>query len=522
MRRVYRPMLTEFEPRQLLSGSVDVLTWHNDNARTGQNLDETTLTPSNVNAATFGKLFTDPVDGAIYAQPLVMTNLAIPGQGTHDVVFVATENDSVYAFDADNPGVPLWHDSFIDPAAGITPIPTTQAWQDDLNPEVGITGTPVIDPTTDTLYVVSKVQVTTAAGTSYVMQLHALDVTTGAEKMGGPVTIQATVPGRGAGHVGKTVSFQAEWEIQRPGLLLENGVVYVAFSSLGDFGPYHGWVIGYNASNLQPVAVFNDTPNSNDRTHNLGGIWMAGGGLAADPAGWIYLLTGSGEFNPRQGSYSDAALKLSPTLQVADYYAPTNTTHLDQDDLDLGSGGVILAPSVPGGLPNTLIGGGKDGTLDVLNTASLGGQKARNKNLQAIANPSHGIFSTAAYSNGFVYIQAVGDVLRQYVMINGKLFGPIAESSTSFGYPGATPSISSNNGANGIVWEIEHTGTRGVTGPAVLHAYNALNVSQQLYSSTQAGARDALGTAVKFTPPTIANGKVYVATATGLSVFGEL
>ncbi len=300
-RYLFCPGVETAEPRLLLSGTAaDVLTYHNDNARTGQDLDETILTPSNVNSSDFGALFTDPVDGYVYAQPLYMANVTIPGLGVHNVVYVATENDSVYAYDADKPDTLLWHDSFTSPAAGITAVPTTQVWQGDIGPEEGITGTPVIDPASGTLYVVAKTQETSGKRTTYELTLHALDVSTGAEKAGGPVVIKATVLGHGAGQFRGRVSFEANWEIERPGLLLDDGVVYAAFGSLGDHGPYHGWVIGYNAATLAKEFAFNDTPNSRDHYGNLGGIWMDGGGLAADPQGNIYLLTGSGQFNPSQ------------------------------------------------------------------------------------------------------------------------------------------------------------------------------------------------------------------------------
>ncbi len=518
----FHPGVESIEPRLLLSASsADVLTYHNDNARTGQDLDETILTPANVNPSEFGKLFTDPVDAYVYAQPLYMANVTIPGQGVHNVVFVATENDSVYAFDADNPGAPLWHDSLTDPAAGITAIPTTQIWQGDIGPEEGITGTPVIDPSTGTLYVVAKTQQTTASATVDELTLYALNVSTGAEKPGGPVVVQATVVGHGAGQSRGKVSFQAEWQIERPGLLLDNGVVYAAFGSLGDHGPYHGWIIGYNATTLAKVAVFNDTPNSKDPYGNEGGIWMGGGGLAADSSGDIYLLTGSGQFGPAQGSYADAALKLTPTLRLTDYFAPQGTGQLDKKDLDLGSGGVLLAPTQPGSAPNLLIGGGKTGTLFAIDTADMGHQRAANPHVQKVTNGGHGIFSSAAYWNGMVYVQAVNDVLRQYRLVQGQLV-PIGESGTVFPYPGATPSISANGSSDGIVWEVEHTGTRPEPGPAVLYAYNAANVGQMLYNSALAGTRDQAGPAVKFAVPTIANGKVYVATQTGVTVYGLL
>jgi hypothetical protein len=303
-RRRRKPPRTSFHPgaevvesRLLPSASpADVLTYHNDNARTGQDLNETVLTPANVNTSSFGRLFTDPVDGYVYAQPLYMANVAIPGQGAHNVVFVATEHDSVYAFDADQGGAPLWHDSFINPAAGITTVPTLADYQKDLNPEVGITSTPVIDPSTGTLYVVAETLETAGGAPAFVFRLHALDVATGAEKFGGPAVIAASVRGRGAGRGrGGVLPFNPEFEIQRPGLLLSNGVVYSAYSSLGDHGPFHGWIIGNGAPTLRTIAVFNDTPDGRG-----GGIWMSGGGLAAD-AGTIYALTGNGTFTASAG-----------------------------------------------------------------------------------------------------------------------------------------------------------------------------------------------------------------------------
>jgi len=519
-RRSFQPGAENIEARLLLAAAAaDVLTYHNDNARTGQDLNETILNPSNVNSSDFGMTFTDPVDGAIYAQPLYMANVTIPGQGVHNVVFVATEHDSVYAFDADNPGSPLWHVSFINPAQGVTSVPSTTAWQGDVGPEVGITGTPVIDPTTGTLYVAAKTQTITPAGPVDAYTLHALDVSTGAEKFGGPVLVQPAVAGRGAGSVKGEVSFQAEFQLQRPALLLENGVVYVAFGSLGDYGPYHGWVVGYAADSLAQVAVFNDTPNSKQ-----GGIWMDGDGPAADAAGDIYLLTGNAPFQParRGGSYGDVALKLTPSLRVVDYFAPQGLVRLDRKDLDLDSGGAILVPTQPGRPPGLLIGGGKDCTLYAVKTASMGHQRKKNPNLQAIVNPSRPIFSTPAYYNGNVYINASGDVLRQYTIVNGKLTGPVAVSSKPFVYPGANLSISADGASDGIVWSLEFTGTRDQPGIAVLHAYNAADVGQELYNSNQAGTRDQPGNAVKFVVPTVANGRVYVGTQTGLTVYGLL
>ena len=319
-------------------------------------------------------------------------------------------------------------------------------------------------------------------------------------------------------------------------------MVYVSFGSVGGQAPYHGWVVGYDAGTLKQVSVFNTTPNSHDPSGSLGGIWMNGDGPAADAQGNIYLLSGSGPFSPARtgGNYSDAALKLTASLQVEDYFAPQDTSYLDRKDLDLGSGGSILVPTSPGASSELLVGGGKLGTLFAINTESMGHHKKHNPNVQAIpnvympgptitkktplvgANPQGAIFSSPAYFNGNVYINAVGDVLRQYSVVDGKLSGPTAVSSQIMGYPGANLSVSADGSSNGIVWSIENSGTRTVSGPAVLHAYDASDVSHQLYTSSQAGTRDTAGPAVKFTVPTVANGKVYVGTKTGLTVYGLL
>ncbi len=503
----FRPACVELEPRVLLS--ADVLTWHNDNARTGQDLSETLLTPANVNANDFGKLYTDPVDGAVFAQPLYKSAVTVPGQGTLNLVFVATENDSVYAFNADSLGAPVWHDSFLNPAAGVTPVPSTDLGSGSLGTKVGITGTPVIDPSTNTLYVVAFTKEVTGGTTSYVQRLHALDLATGAEKFGGPVVIQASVAGSGQGGNGSVVTFNARTQNQRPGLLLDNGVVYIAWASFGDLTPYHGWVIGYNAQTLQQVSVFNTTPDG-----GLGGIWMSGAAPAADAAGNLYFLTGNGTFDG-SADYGDSFVKLTPTangLVVSSYFTPFDQSTLDANDADLGSGGATL---VPGG---EVIGAGKQGIVYVLNTNSLGGFHASGDQVtQEVSNAVNTTFATPAYFNGRVYYAGVSDALKAFALVNGLLStSPVSKSSMTFPYPGATPSISANGTSNGIVWVVQNAGN------AVLFAYDAANLATELYDSSQAGTRDQLDKAVTFEVPTIANGKVYVATQTGLSVFGEL
>jgi hypothetical protein len=530
-----RLVVEQLEPR--LAPSANVLTYHNDNARDGLNSQETILTTSNVNSTNFGKLYTVTVDGRVYAQPLVMTGVIINGQ-THNVVFIATEHDSVYAFDADNPsGGPLWQTSFINPSAGVTTVSSTDVNSGDIGPEIGITSTPVIDGTTGTLYVVAKTKENPSGGNNpdYVQRLHALDITTGLDKMPAAVIADTqfngtnytyvsgpSVPGTGDGNVNGVVTFNALRENQRPGLLLLNGVVYIAAASHSDNGPYHGWVVGYDAATLQTTSAFNTDPNG-----GLGGIWMTGNGPAADGAGNVYASTGNGTFDANTGGldYGDSVFKLSTSggLAVASYFTPFNQASLAQLDLDLGSGGVMLLPDQPGAHPHELTTAGKEGKIYILDRDNLGGFNATaDQVVQEFKGLAKSAYSSPAYFNNTVYYHGVGDVLKAYALSGGVLkIMPTSKSSTVFGNPGATPSVSANGTSNGIVWELQTDAwTRG--GPAVLHAYNAGNVNRELYNSSQKGTRDKLGPAVKFTVPTIANGKVYVGTQTSFSIFGEL
>jgi hypothetical protein len=515
----YQPALVELESRLLLA--VNVLTYHNDNSRTGENLAETILTPANVNSADFGKLFTDPVDGVVYAQPLYMAGVAVPGQGTHNLILVATEHDSVYAFDADSAGAPLWHDSFIDPNAGVTTVSDSDLKSNSISPEVGITGTPVIDPATNTLFVIAFTKEVSGTTTTYVQRLHALDVATGAEKFGGPVVIQASVPGSGQGSSSGVVSFDAFHENQRPGLLLDNGVVWITWASFDDHTPYHGWVIGYNAQTLQQVAVFNTTPDG-----GLGGIWQSGGGPAADAAGDMYVITGNGTFDASSATapnqdYGDSFIKLANGaggLTATGYFTPFNQATLDARDEDLGSGGPLLLPDQPGAHPHLLVSAGKEGKVYLLDRDNLGGfDPSVDHVVQEIPQAVTSLFGDPAYWNGFVYFAGTGDTLKAFQLSGGSLSSsPVSQTSTVFGYPGATPSISANGNTNGIVWAVQ----RG--SQAVLRAYSATDLTTELYDSNQANGRDQFGSAVKFAAPTIANGEVFVSTQTGLTVFGLL
>jgi hypothetical protein len=493
--------------------------------RTGANPLETTLTPANVNSTTFGKLGQLPVDGQVYAQPLYKSNVTIPGQGTHNVIYVATEHDSVYAFDADNFAL-LWHDSFINPGAGVTPVPSVDIKSHDLTPEVGITGTPIIDPASKTLYVLDKVKDVSGGFPRYAQHLHALDLATGAEKFGGPVEIHATVRGHGGGNVGGKISFNPLIQFSRVGLLLLDGVVYIAWASHGDVGPYHGWVMGYTAKGLRQVSVFNTTPDS-----LRGGIWMSGGALAADANHNIYLATGNGGFNANKGGrdYGDSVIKLSTRngLRVVDYFTPSNQAALSARDLDLGSGGVLVLPDQPGAHPHMLLIAGKEGKFYLIDRDNMGRFGKTDKVVQEIPHAFVAMFSTPAYLQGVVYDVGAPyanpsqtDVLKAFRLSNGALSSP-STGSFFYGYPGSTPSISANGKANGIVWTLDNSGAKN-SAPAILRAYDASDVSSELYDSTQAGSRDESGAAVKFTVPTVVNGKVYVGGNGALTIYGLL
>lgn len=508
------------EPRRLLSANV--LTGHNDLARTGLDAIETQLAPTTVSQGSFGKLFSYPVDGQMYAQPLYVSNLTIPGKGTHNVVFVATEHDTVYAFDADNSstatgGGLLWQTS-LGPAAASPPPGNFFGGHygpyGNITPWVGVTGTPVIDPATNTMYVDAF---TNDAYGVYSHHIHALDITTGAEKMT-PALVAATSPGNGVGGDGTTITFAATQELQRPALTLLNGVLYVAYGSYADTDPYHGWVLGFNPANLQLQSVLNTTPNfltPAGSAPNEGAIWQAGAGPSSDGTS-LYIMTGNGDFDAQIGDYGDSFIKVTPTannLPVTDYFTPSDQQSLQAQDLDLGSAGPMVLPDSVGSAahPHLLVGCGKEGKIYLIDRTNMGGYGTVDNVVQEVSLGS-GTWSNPAYYNGEIYFHGVGDVIKAFSISNGVLSAtPVAQGGASYGYPGATPSISSNGTSDGIVWDLQSGG--------ILHAYDATTLTE-LYNSSQAGSRDQLGSYVNFTTPTIGDGHVFVGTGDTVAVFG--
>jgi hypothetical protein len=522
-----------------------VLTYHNNLSRDGTNTQEYALTPASVTTTTFGKLFSCQADGAIYSQPLWIPNVSINGT-SHNVVIATTQHDSVYAFDADaNPCVTLWHANLLDTAHGGTAGETSVAsgvgglvgsGYGDISPEVGVTGTPVIDPTTNTIYVVGK---SVNAGTQFFQRLHALDLTTGNERVA-PRSIDTSfsVAGTGDGSVNGRVAFDPRNEHQRPGLVLSGGVIYVCWASHEDHDPYHGWVLGFTAATLAPVtnAIFNSTPNHvGTVSYSRGGIWMGGGAPAADTSGNLFFITGNGTFDANAGgsNYGDSVVKLSTAsgLSVADYFTPLDQATLDANDTDFGSGAATILVDQPSGpVTHLVIGGGKQGNLFLLNRDNLGKFSSSANNVVQTVNLGNSIFATPVFWQNNLYVAGVG-ALKQFVFnpATGKLNGaPSSQSATLYGFPGATPSVSSTGAVNGIVWALDNsqycTPQSPGCGSTVLHAYNATNLAIELWNSSQAaGNRDQAGRAVKFTVPTVANGKVYVGTrGNDSTVLGEL
>ena len=500
------------------AGAQRVTTSQYNNARTGANVHESRLTPRNVNARQFGKLFALPVDGDAYAQPLFLGGVEIPGKGRHDVLFIATEHDSVYAFDAyGNPRSPLWQVSFLKGRS--SPVPAGDAHCPFIAPEIGITSTPVIDPVSGTLYVLARTMERTGFTTvTYWQRLHALAVTTGVEKFGGPVVIRASMRGTGTGSKGGTVSFNAIKDNPRAALLLSRGSVYMAWASSCDEGPYHGWVMAYDAHSLRQKSVFNASPDGDDA-----GIWEGDTGPAADEAGHVFLATGNGAFDAGRGGrdYGDSLLKLDgESLRPSDYFTPYNAAHLDQDDSDLGSGGPVLLPDESGTHPHLVVVEGKGGVLYVVDRDHMGHWRPENDGhaVQTLA-VGGGVFGAMAYWNGYVYVSSDGDRLRQFSLTGGRL-SPKAESAT--GGVSATPGLSANGVNDGIVWLLRSKVWNGNDQPAELYAYEAANVAHELYNTEQRPGRDRPGLTLRFNVPMVVNGHVYVGAKHEVDVYGLL
>jgi hypothetical protein len=564
-------------------GFEGILTYHNNLSRTGQNLQERLLTPANVNAAQFGRLFTIPVDGNVYAQPLYMAKVAVPHLGFHNVVYVATENNTVYAFDADDPkGIVLWSNQ-LGPALRASDLPSGTCA--GIVPSIGITGTPVIDSVTKTLYVVAL----NYHNSVEEYWLHALDISTGAEKPGSPVPISTSVQGTGRGSENGKIHFQAALQLQRPGLALAGGEVYIGFGSNCDLGDYHGWLLAYDTTTLKQTGVFITTPRG---AH--GGIWQSGAAPAVDSNNNLFLETGDGTFDvPSGGSdYGDTFLRLrlepNGKWAVQDYFTPFDENKLNELNEDLGSGGIILLPDQSGPHPHLLVGGAKSGTLYVLDRDHLGHFNATDNHqiVQSLPSILPRIYSTAAFwesSNGqWVYINGMGGPVQAYSIVSGLLSAkPSSQTEELYGYPGATPAISANGTGNGIVWIVgspepdtrtaaqayfhrlglvfhkmthepraffrkvlhliyvifhhpsmlwayvrtwlPNRAPEALDRPAVLRAYDAADLTNLLYDSSEAPQnRDQASRPVKFAVPVIANGKVYFGTEDHLDVYGLL
>jgi outer membrane protein assembly factor BamB len=500
---------------------INVLTYHDDTMRTGLMQLETILTPTNVNSTNFGKVNFLTTDGKVDAEPLYVSNVTI-NSALHNVLYVVSEHDSIYAFDADT-GTQLWTTTAL--LQGETTSDTHSCSQ--ISPEIGITNTPVIDRNRNGNGVIYFVAMS-KLGSTYHQRLHALDLSTGAELFGGPVDIQAKYPGLGDNSQNGFVVFDPHQYAERAALLEVGSNIYLAFTSHCDQRPYTGWVMQYSAADLSQVSVLDVTPNGNE-----GAIWQTGDGIAADTDGFLYFLDGNGTFDttldangfPINGDYGNAFIKLSNSgpLAVADYFNTFNTVQESNADTDLGSGGAMVLPDLSVSANkkvHLVIGAGKDGNIYVADRNNMGKWNANNNNnlyQQLTGALPNGAWSMPAYFHNTVYFGGVSDHIKAYPIVSGKLAtSPSSQTSKTFTYPGATPSISANFAQNGILWAVENTS------PAVLHAYNASDLTQELYNSNQQGSRDQFGAGNKFITPMIANGKVYAGTPTGVAVFGLL
>jgi hypothetical protein len=517
---------------------VTVPTWRYDLTHAGENTHETALIPANVNKNSFGKLFGLKVDGNVYAQPLYVPGLTMSDGKVHNVLFVATENDSIYAFDADSNGganaKPLWQITLLNASHGATSGATPQApkstGENDIGPVIGITGTPAINPATNTMYVVGA----TEEGGAYFIRLHAINILTGAERVNSPVAVKATVTGTGNGSSGGKLSFSPLWENQRPALNYYNGYVYVGFAAHGDLGPWHGWLLAYNGTTLAQTAAVCLSPNGVG-----GGIWASGAGLPIDDdtaGGRMFVVTGNGTHStypkfPYTGSLGMGESVIdfnlaNGALTTTDEFTAFNYAKLNTSDVDLGSGGLLMLPDQPGDHPHILVQAGKEGRIVVLNRDNLGGLATggtSNTNaLQDIPGQIQGLWSTPAYWNGNVYIWAAKDVAKAFKVVDGKLgTEPFSQASVTSGFPGASFSISSNGTQDGIAWAVRSDQVK-TNGPNVLYAWDANDLTNTIYESDTNPTRDAGGIANRFTIPVVTNGKVYVSANKQVAVYGLL
>lgn len=511
-------------PSPSASSNVDVTTYHYDNLRSGQNVNETTLTTANVSEAKFGLLGSFAVDGKVDAQPLYLSNVAIPNLGNKNVLYVVTEHDSVFAFDADSVNGSttafLWMKSLLQ---------ASETSSDDRNcnqvtPEIGITSTPVIDRTRNAIYIIAVSK--TSTGT-YVHRIHALNLTTGNELFGGPIVITATYPGSGSNSSNGTVTFDPAQYNERAGLLEVGGTIYTTWGSHCDDGPYSSWVMAYSADTLAQTSVLNLVPNGQD-----GGIWMSGAAPAADASGNIYFIAGNGDFGttlntsgfPANQNCGNCFAKVSSSapLTLLDYFTPVNTVAESNGDVDFGSGGPLLLPdvvAVSGTTRHLAVGAGKDQNIYVVDRDNMGkfNSTANNIYQEITGQLADGMWSKPSYFNNTVYFAAVTDALKAFPVTSAMLAtSPSSQSTVHFGYPGATPAISANGATNGIVWAVENNTT------GVLHAFNATNLATELYNSNQAAnSRDQFADN-KYITPVVTNGKVYVGTPNSVAVFGLL
>jgi hypothetical protein len=506
-------------PQTHKPGLPVIATAQYDNARTGANLLETTLTPENVNANQFGRVASFSVDGDVYAQPLYLPHVEIPGKGAHNVVLVATERDSVYAFDADSAaGTILWKTSFVDAAKNITPVSAGDVRCPFIQPDVGITSTPVIDVASKTIFVLARTREAENGNWVFRQKLHALDITSGAEKFGGPVEIRASYQ-NGKGRT----DFDPLRENQRAALLLAKNNVYITWASSCDVGPYTGWVISYNAQTLKQTGALNVAPGAGES-----GIWQADAGPAADSDGNVFLITGNGRFTAASGGhdYGDSVLKIAlmPNgLVVRDYFTPSDQAHLNDTDGDFGSGSPLLLPDQTGDRTHVLLAAGKSSKIYELDRDNLGQFHAgEDSNAVQVIAAGKQSFGAPAYWNGHVYYFLMDDYLRDYLLRDGKLsMQPVAKGPTRISDPG-TPAVSANGPKDGIVWILSTKVWNGRDQPAILFAYDATNVGHELYNSGQNGERDRANNALRFTIPTVANGRVYVPTKGHIDVYGLL